>query len=67
MEKMINLEELNRKLKVIEENMVTKNELNFALETIMVFSNEDTIRQIKQSDEDILSGRTKKINFADEI
>jgi len=67
MEKMINLEELNRKLKVIEENMVTKNELNFALETIMVFSNEDTIRQIKQSDDDILSGRTKKINFVDEI
>jgi len=63
----MNLAELYKKLRIIEQSMVTKKELDTALESVMVFSNEDTIRQIKQSDEDILSGRTKKINFADEI
>ncbi|MEK6928399.1 MAG: hypothetical protein AABW65_00380 [Nanoarchaeota archaeon] len=43
MEKTINLEDIYRKLKAIEQSMVTKTELNRALETIMIESSGDTM------------------------
>ena len=67
MEKTINLEEIYRKLKMIEKSMVTKNELDSALESVMVYSNEDTMRQIKESEKDIKSGKVKKINSVKDI
>ncbi len=67
MEKSINLEELYKKLKTIERSMVTKNELDSALESVMVYSNEDTMRQIKESEKDIKSGKVKRINSVRDI
>lgn len=67
MEKTVNLEEVYRKLKMIEHSMVTKSELDSALESVMVYSNEDTMRQIKESEKDIKSGKIKKINSIKEI
>ena len=67
MEKTINLEEVYRKLRLIEQSMVTKAELNVALETVLVSSNEDTIRQIRESEKDIKEGRTKKITSIKDI
>ena len=67
MEKVINLEEVYRKLKMIEQSMVTKNELDSALQSVMICSNEDTMRQIKESEKDIKSGRIKRINSIRDI
>jgi len=67
MEKTINLEEIYRKLKIIEQSMVTKKELDSALESVMVYSNEDTMRQIKESENDIKLGKTKKINSVQDV
>ncbi|MEK6926494.1 MAG: hypothetical protein AABW50_04415 [Nanoarchaeota archaeon] len=67
MEKTINIEELSRKLKIIEQSMVTKKELDSALKSIMIYSNEDTMRQIEESEKDIKSGKTKKINSIKDI
>ena len=67
MEKTINLEEVYKKLKMIEQSMVTKVELNRALETVMVESNDDTMRQIRYSLADLKAGRVRKINSVKDI
>ena len=67
MGRIINLNELSMRIKQIEQAMVTKSELNKAIETIAVLSNEDTVRQIISSENDILTGRVKKITSVNEI
>ena len=67
MEKSINLEDVYMKLKIIEQSMVTKRELDEALETVFVSSNEDTMRQIEESEGDIKARRVKKINSVKDI
>lgn len=67
MEETINLEAIYRKLKAIEQSMVTKAEMNRALETVMIESNEDTMRQVRESAEDIKAGRTRKINSVKDV
>ena len=47
--------------------MVTKEELNSAIETIAILSNEDTMRQIVESEEDIKAGRFKEIESVDDL
>lgn len=66
-EKTISLIDVYRKLKMIEQSMVTKKELESALETVIVLSNEDTMEQIRESEKDIKSGRVKKISSVKDI
>ncbi len=66
-EKSINLLDIYRKLKIIEQSMVTKKELSRALESAVIFSNEDTMKQIEESEKDIKSGKVKKINSVKDI
>ena len=66
-ERTINLWDIYRKLKIIEQSMITKKELDSAIESAMIFSNEDTIRQIEESEKDIKSGKVKKINSVKDI
>ena len=63
----INLNEVYNKLKMIERSMVTKAELNRALETIMIESNHGTMKQIKESLSDLKAGRVRKINSVKDI
>lgn len=61
MEKAIDIKEVYKKLKAIERSMVTKEELDSALESVMIISNEDAMSQIQGSEKDIKSGKTKKV------
>ena len=63
----ISLMDVYRELKRIEQNMVTKTELNNAIETLSVLSNEETMKQIEKSEEDIKRGRIKRINSVNDI
>lgn len=63
----INLLDIYKKLKEIEMNMATKKELEEALETFCIISNEDTIRQIASSEEDIKRGSFKEIISAEDL
>ncbi|MEK6872960.1 MAG: hypothetical protein AABW90_03030 [Nanoarchaeota archaeon] len=47
--------------------MVTKQELEQALDTIAVLSNEETMRQIRESENDITIGRFKEVNSIEEL
>jgi len=67
MEKSINLLGIFKKLKDIEQTMATKQELNQAIETISILSNENTMRQIINSEKDITNGDFKEINSIDDI
>ena len=67
METAVNLGDIYKKLQMIERSMVTKAELNRALETVMIETNEDTMRQINGSEKDIKEGRTKKITSVKDI
>ena len=67
MEKMIGLQEVYEKLRAIERSMVTKKEIESALESVMVYSNDDTMRQIEESEKDVKSGKVKKISSVKDI
>lgn len=63
----ITLKQVYQELKDIQRNMLTKNELNIVMETVEILSNENTVKQIKKSEEDIKLGRVKEINSASDI
>jgi len=60
-------QEIIEKLKEIEHNMVTKQELEEAIETISILSNKETMDQIKNSEEDIVDGNFKEVNSVDDL
>ena len=63
----MSIDAIYRKLKLIEDSMVTKSELNSMMETIMILSNNETMDQIEESEKDIRNGKIKKINSVNEI
>lgn len=52
---------IRRELKQIEKQMVTREELDSWVETLEVLSNEDTMRQIRESEKDFAEGRFEEI------
>lgn len=67
MEQVVTLQDIYNKLKALEKSVITKQELDSALESVMIASNENTMRQIQNSEEDIKKGRTKTIHSVNEI
>ena len=67
MEPSININDLYRTLIEIKRRMVTKHELEQALETIAVLSNAKTMRQIAASEADIRAGNVKEILSAHDL
>ena len=63
----MNISEVNQRLKQIEESMVTKEELEQAMETVAILSNEETMEQIKSSEEDISKGDFKEVNSVEDL
>jgi len=54
-------------LKIIERKMVTKDEMERIIDTIEILSNPDTMEQIRQSEDDIGSGRIKEVKSVCDI
>jgi hypothetical protein len=67
MEKAMNLSDIYNKLKEIERNMATKQELAQTMETICILSNEDTMSQIESSGGDIQRGKFKQIRSVKDL
>ena len=63
----INLMDIYKKLKEIERNMATKEELANAMETICILSNEDTMQQIESSEKDIKRRKFKEIGSIEDL
>lgn len=63
----INPTDINDRLNQIEQSMVTKDELNSVIETISILSNSDTMRQIRESEEEISNNDFREINSVEEI
>ena len=67
MTELITINKIYEELKLIEKNMITKEEMERMLETIEIMFNENTMEQIRQSEDDILAGRIKEVNSVDDI
>lgn len=63
----INLIEVYKKLKEIERNMATKEELANAMETICILSNENNMQQIEFSESDTKRGKFKQIRSIEDL
>ena len=67
MEQTINLNELHNELKKIKNNMVTKKEMNKFMETFAIMSNENTMKQIQNSEQDIKDEKIREINSLNDL
>ncbi len=56
------IDDVYKELKLIQRKMVTKEEIDRLVETIAILSNKETMRQIEESERDIMAGRIKRIN-----
>ncbi len=63
----INLMDVYNKLKEIERNMATKEELANAMETLFILSNEDTMGQVLSSENDIKRGKFKEVRSVEDL
>ena len=63
----LNISEIHKRLNQIEKSMVTRQELGQTIETMAIFSNEDTMNQIRNSERDISKNNFKEINSVEDI
>ncbi|MEK6862522.1 MAG: hypothetical protein AABY07_11275 [Nanoarchaeota archaeon] len=63
----VTLNKVYEELKLIEKKMLTKEEMERILETLEIISNENTMEQIRQSEEDIKNGRIKEVKSVSDI
>ena len=63
----VTIQEVYDKLLVIEEHMVTKEDLEPMVDTIEIFSNPATMQALARSDEDIKNGKVRKITGIDDL
>lgn len=67
MEQTIDLKKVYNELKKIKSTMITKKEMNSFLETISIVSNEDTMKQIQNSEQDIKVGKIREVNSSNDL
>ena len=63
----ITLNILYKELKLIEQKMATKEELNRMLETLEILSNPSTMEQLRESEKEISLGKFKEIKSVRDI
>ncbi|MCQ3921639.1 MAG: hypothetical protein DPW13_11885 [Planctomycetes bacterium] len=61
------MEKLSRRVRAIEEKMVTKEELEALIDTVEILSNPATMAQIRASEADIKAGRVKEIRSVEDL
>ena len=67
MEQTVDLKKVYNELKKIRSTMITKKEMNSFLETISIVSNEDTMKQIQNSEQDIKVGKIREVNSSNDL
>lgn len=63
----ITLDKLYKELKEIEKKMLTKTQMEEILTTLEILSNENTMEQIKKSEDDIKLGKIKEIKSINDL
>ena len=56
----ITIQDVYKELKMIEENMVTRKDIEALIDSVEILQNPETMRKIHKSDQDIKAGRVKK-------
>ncbi|MBS3125762.1 hypothetical protein J4211_05970 [Candidatus Woesearchaeota archaeon] len=63
----VSLDKLYRELRDIKRHMVSKEELASLLETWEILHDPETMRQIRESEKDIVSGKTKRVRGVNDL
>ena len=61
------IDDLSKEIERLKKNMVTREQLNQALETMAILSNENTMKQIRASEEDIRVGRVEEVTSVKDL
>jgi len=67
MNQSITVDDIYQELKIIEQNMVTHEDLDALIDTVEIISNPKTMEVIHKSDMDIKEGRVKEISSIDDL
>lgn len=57
----VTMQDLFDELQEIKQNMVSRHEVETLIETLEISHNTETVRQIKSSESDLASGKTKPV------
>lgn len=60
-------ENLAAQLRQLRQEMVTRQELDRIIETILILSNEETMRKIRRSQQEIKEGKVSEIQSVDDL
>lgn len=63
----ITIQDVYKELKMIEENMVTREDIIALIDSVETLQNPETMSKIHKSDQDIKAGRVKKINSIEDM
>jgi len=63
----ITIDDVYRELKVIEQKMITHEDLDALVDTVEIINNPKTMESIRKSDIDIKEGRIKEICSVDDL
>jgi len=63
----ITIREVYKELKKMEEKMVTREDLEALIDTVEIISNPKTMKALRKSDQDIKTGRVKKVTSVKDL
>ncbi|MDP7080313.1 MAG: hypothetical protein QF415_10510 [Candidatus Undinarchaeales archaeon] len=63
----VTIEDVYKELKLLEERMVTHEDIEALIETVDILNNPKTVEALRKSDQDIKAGRVKDVTSVDDM
>lgn len=63
----ITIEDVYQEIKIIDRNMVTREDLDALIDSVEILSNPKTMELLRKSDLDIKEGRVKEVSSIEEL
>ena len=63
----VTIEDVYKELKILEEKMVTHEDIEALIDTVEILSNPKTMEALRKSDRDIKAGRVKDVTSVEDM
>ena len=63
----VTIEDVYKELKILEEKMVTHEDIEALIDTVEILSNPKTMEALRKSDQDIKAGRVKDVTSVEDM
>jgi antitoxin YefM len=63
----VTIEDVYKELKILEERMVTHEDIEALIDTVEILSNPKTVEALRKSDRDIKAGRVKDVTSVEDM